>query len=69
MSRVSMTPRDVGDRLRRTSALSDLTTARRLATKVDMSPDAVTRRLTKQSMLRDSCLRFAALGRVHHHRP
>lgn len=62
MNRVSMSPERVGERLRRMSALSDLTTARRLATKVDMSPPAVTRRLRKQSMLRDACLRFAALG-------
>lgn len=64
MSAVSMTPAAVGERLRRAAALSDLATARRLATKVDMSAAAVTRRLRRQSMLRDACLRFRALGRA-----
>jgi hypothetical protein len=35
---------------------SDLAAARRLATKVDMSPAAVTRRLRVQAALRAACL-------------
>lgn len=61
---VGMSPREVGERLRRMSALSDLATHKRLETKVDMSAAAVSRRLRKQSMLRSACLRFAAFGRA-----
>lgn len=50
----------VTERLRRMSELSDLTTTRRLATKVDMSPEGIERRLKLQSDLRDYCLRLAA---------
>jgi hypothetical protein len=51
-----MSPSAVSQRLRESSAQSDLTAARRLATKVDMSPAAVTRRLRTQAALRDACL-------------
>jgi hypothetical protein len=43
-------------RLREMSDRSDLSAARRLATKVDMSAAAVTRRLRTQAALRDACL-------------
>ena len=43
-------------RLREMSGRSDLSAARRLATKVDMSPAAVTRRLRVQAALREACL-------------
>ena len=43
-------------RLREMSRRSDLSAARRLATKVDMSPAAVTRRLRVQAALREACL-------------
>ena len=51
-----MSPRAVGQRLREASEQSDLTATRRLATKVDMSAAAITRRLRTQSALRDACL-------------
>jgi hypothetical protein len=51
-----MSARAVTQRLRESSALSDLTASRRLATKVDMSAAAVTRRLRTQSALREACL-------------
>jgi hypothetical protein len=51
-----MSPGAVSQRLRESSERSDLTAARRLVTKVDMSPAAVTRRLRTQSALRDACL-------------
>jgi hypothetical protein len=43
-------------RLQDMSDRSDLIAGRRLATKVDMSPEAVTRRLHTQAMLREACL-------------
>jgi hypothetical protein len=43
-------------RLREMSRRSDLSASRRLATRVDMSPAAVTRRLRVQAALRDACL-------------
>jgi hypothetical protein len=51
-----MSPGAVTARLREASERSDLARSRRLATKVDMSPAAVTRRLGTQSALRDACL-------------
>jgi hypothetical protein len=60
MTPPEMSSRAVTQRLRDSSARSDLTATRRLMTKVDMSPAAVTRRLRTQSALRDACL---ALGR------
>jgi hypothetical protein len=51
-----MSPGAVSQRLRESSEQSDLTAASRLATKVDMSAAAVTRRLRAQSALRDACL-------------
>jgi hypothetical protein len=56
MSDDRMTPGAVTGRLREMSDRSDLTAARRLATKVDMSPAAVTRRLRVQAALRAACL-------------
>lgn len=60
MTSAEMSSRAVTQRLRESSARSDLTATRRLAAKVDMSPAAVTRRLRTQSALRAACL---ALGR------
>ena len=60
--KVDLSAEAVRARLRRMSELSDLTAERRLAAKVDMSWPAVERRLRVQSMLRDSCLRFARLA-------
>ena len=54
----------VRSRLCRMAELSDLRTERRLAVKIDMSWPAVERRLRVQSMLRDSCLRFAQVARA-----
>lgn len=48
-------PAEVTRRLRRLAAASDLATAHRLATKVDLSAAAVERRLRTQSRLRDAC--------------
>ena len=56
MTRRGMSPGAVSQRLRESSEQSDLTATRRLATKVDMSAAAVTRRLCTQSALRDACL-------------
>ena len=56
MTSREMSPEAVTQRLRESSARSDLTASRRLATKVDMSPAAVSRRLRTQSALRDACL-------------
>jgi len=36
-----------------------------LAAKVDMSPEAVTRRLRKQSQLRDMCLALQRIGEAN----
>jgi hypothetical protein len=54
-----MSAYDVTSRLRAASARSDLTASRRLLTKVNMSPAAVTMRLRLQSALRDACLVWA----------
>jgi len=54
-----MSARAVTARLREASVRADLTASRRLLTRVDMSPDAVTRRLRLQSALRDACLAWA----------
>jgi hypothetical protein len=56
MSGDRMAPGAVTGRLREMSDRSDLAAARRLATKVDMSPAAVTRRLRVQAALRAACL-------------
>jgi hypothetical protein len=56
MSGDRMSSEAVTRRLREMSERSDLTAARRLATKVDMSPAAVTRRLRVQAALRAACL-------------
>ena len=58
-----MSPRAVLQRLRRLSELSDLSAGRRLATKVDMAPAPVTRRLRIQAALRAACLAWGELGR------
>jgi len=58
-------PAEVTARLLRLAAVSDLTAARRLDAKVDLSPAAVTRRLRTQSRLRDACLRWVAIGRAN----
>jgi hypothetical protein len=54
----------VTSRLREASARSHLTASRRLLTKVDMSPAAVTMRLRLQSVLRDKCLAWAPAARL-----
>ena len=59
---VDMSPKAVGDRLRELCRLSDLRTESRLATKVDMSSAAVSRRLRKVSELRRVCLDLQRLG-------
>jgi hypothetical protein len=46
-------------RLAQASALSDLRATRRLDGKVDMSPEAITRRLRVQSQLRGACLAWS----------
>ncbi len=46
----------ITSRLARVSAASDLRTSRRLDPKVDMSPEAISRRLRLQSQLRAACL-------------
>ena len=51
-----MSAEAVTQRLREMSRRSDLSASRRLATKVDMSPPAVTRRLRVQAALRGACL-------------
>lgn len=55
----------VTERLRRLAAASDLSSGRRLATKVDLSSDGIVRRLRTQSRLRDACLEWARIGRSH----
>jgi len=45
-------------RLALASALSDLQTARRLESKVDMSPEGITRRLRTQSLLHEACRKW-----------
>jgi hypothetical protein len=52
----------VSERLRALARLSDLRSGRRLATKVDMSPRAVTRRLELMSELRRCCLLWKRWG-------
>jgi len=66
MSRSWMSSEAVTRRLHEVGERSDLAAARRLATKVDMSPEAVTRRLRLQASLRDACL---AWGRSRPARP
>jgi hypothetical protein len=56
MSADRMSAEAVTRRLREMRDRSDLSADRRLATKVDMSPAAVTRRLRVQSALRAACL-------------
>jgi hypothetical protein len=55
MTAPEMSARAITQRLRESSERSDLTAARRLMTKIDMSPAAVTRRLRTQAALRDAC--------------
>lgn len=52
-------PEEVTARWKELSRLSDLTAALRLATKVPMSPEAVSRRLRQVEALRRTCLAFA----------
>jgi hypothetical protein len=54
-----MSPEAVTRRLREMSERSDLAAARRLATKVDMTAAAVTRRPRIQARLRDACLAWS----------
>lgn len=63
MSRPSYSPAAVTARLKAMSAAADLRADRRLANKVPMTPEAITRRLRTQSALRDACLAWGALGR------
>ena len=59
---VDLSPAAVVARLRAAAALSDLTASRHLATKVDMSTGAVTRRLAQVAELRRLCLRLGGSG-------
>ena len=52
-------PEEVTRRWKELARLSDLTAGRRLATKVSMSPEAVSRRLRPVEELRRTCLAFA----------
>ena len=52
-------PEEVTARWKELARLSDLTAGRRLATKVPMSPHAVSRRLRQVEELRRVCLAFA----------
>jgi hypothetical protein len=53
----------VAARLRELSRLADLRVDRRLDLKVDLGPEAVTRRLRRQSALRTLCLRLGMRDR------
>ncbi len=55
---------EVERRLREASRLSDLDGASRVATKIDMSPAGVSRRLREASDLLDACRQLAALRPV-----
>lgn len=55
---VPMEAAAVTARLQKQSRLAVLDPARRLQTKADFSPAAITRRLRLQSALRDACLRL-----------
>lgn len=55
-SGVDMSTTAVSERLKTMSRMSDLRTDNRLDTKVDMSPQGITRRLRLQSRLRRLCL-------------
>jgi len=58
---ISMTPEDVTNRLVEASKQSDLTTDR-LATKIDMSPHAITARLREASDLYVACVVLRGLA-------
>ena len=51
-------PATVSARLREVGRLSDLRAERRLATKIDLRPEAVSRRLRTVGRLTDLCLRL-----------
>ena len=55
---VDMGAEAITARLTRAAELSDLRATRRLDTKVDMSPEGITRRLRVQSRLRAACLEW-----------
>ena len=55
-------PEEVTRRWKELASLSDLTAGRRLATKVSMSPEAVSGRLRQVEELRRTCLAFARGG-------
>jgi hypothetical protein len=59
---VDMTPQAVSERLRRASALSDLSIARAGEGKVSMEPSAVSARLRTVSQLRTLGLRLRRAG-------
>ena len=60
-----MPPEAVTARLREMSRLSDLSPDKRLAAKVDMSSEAVSRRLRLQSRLRETCLKWQRVGEAN----
>ena len=62
MEPMSVSPEQRTQWLRQMSRLSDLRPEKRLAAKVPMSSEAVTRRLRIQSRLRDACLRWQWIG-------
>ena len=59
-SGVAMSPEAITARLRRASDLADLSPARRLDAKLDMSAAGITRRLREASELLDLCRTLAA---------
>ena len=52
---VGLAPREIGDRLRLASAMTDLSPERRLEAKIDMSIRGVTSRLREASDLLRAC--------------
>ena len=56
MSGISMSPAAIRARLEEASAQTDLATEKRLETKIDLSPQAISDRLRAVSELRDLCL-------------
>jgi hypothetical protein len=59
---IDLGPAAITARLRQASALSDLTTGRRLNAKLDMSPAEITRRLARVEALRRLCAALGAIG-------
>jgi hypothetical protein len=62
IARIDMSKAAITERLRRASAVSDLSPERRLEGKIDMSPKAITARLREAAALLDLC---SALAKSH----